>query len=106
MNNYQIPDISDAFNEKYGLGRFSHLPDKRNPWSSPYWFRKTFSLSSVDVGKTVWLEIDCINYRAEIWINERIVADREQIAGMFQRFGTVSWQYIILRTPSLCDAAV
>ena len=86
LNKYQIPDISDSFNEKHDLARFSHLPGKQNPWMSPWWFRKTFSLKSVDAGKTVWLEMDCINYRAEIWLNGRKVADKEYVAGYFERY--------------------
>lgn len=86
MNNYQIPDISDTFNEKHNLGRFSHLPGKQNPWTSPWWFRKTFSFKTVELRKTVWLEMDSINYRAEIWLNGQVIADREQVVGIFQRF--------------------
>ena len=86
MNNYQIPDISDPFNEKNDLARFSYLPGKRNPWTSPWWFRKTFVLKNVDAGKTVWLEMDCINYRAEIWLNGQMIANREQVVGIFERF--------------------
>ena len=86
MNNFQIPDLSDSFNEKQGFGRFSHLPGKQNPWTSPWWYRKTFSWGNVDAGKTVWLEVDCINYRAEIWLNGQMVADRVQVAGIFERF--------------------
>ena len=86
MNNYRIPDLSDVFNEKHNLGRFSHLPDKQNPWAAPWWFRRMFSMENVDDRKTVWLEIDCINYRAEIWLNGRMVAGREKVAGIFERF--------------------
>jgi len=86
MNNYLIPDMSDAFNEKHDLTRFSHLPGKQNPWTSPWWFRKTFSLESADAAKASWLEMDCINYRAEIWVNGRMVARRERVVGFFERF--------------------
>ena len=86
MNNLLIPDLSDAFNEKHNLGRFSHLQGKQNPWMTPWWFRKTFLWESVDAGKTVWLEVDCINYRAEIWLNGRMVAGRDSVVGLFERF--------------------
>jgi len=86
MNNYAIPDMSDAFNEAQNLTQYSHLPGNQNPWTSPWWFHRTFSLESVDAGQVTWLELDCINYRAEVWVNGRIVAGREQIAAMFQRF--------------------
>ena len=44
LNAYQIPDASDEFNAKHDLAKFSHLPDQRNPWSDPWWFRKEFTL--------------------------------------------------------------
>ncbi|MBN2244801.1 MAG: glycoside hydrolase family 2, partial [Candidatus Aminicenantes bacterium] len=44
MNNMKIPDASEEFNQKYDLGRFTHLPDGRNPWLDPYWFRTEFTL--------------------------------------------------------------
>jgi len=86
LNNDLIPDISDLFNEQHDLARFSHLPDKQNPWSSPWWFHKMFSLENINASGTVWLEMDCINYRAEIWLNGRMVAGPEQVAAFFQRF--------------------
>ena len=86
MNNMRIPDISDEFNEKYGLDKFSHLPGKENPWQKPYWFRNSFELPESYAGKTVWLNLDGINYRAEVWLNGKRVAGKDELAGMFQRF--------------------
>jgi len=34
----------------------------------------------------VWLNFDCINYRAEVWLNGAKVAEKDRMAGMFQRF--------------------
>ena len=85
-NNMRIPDASDAHNRCYHLNRFSHLPDKANPWSKPYWFRREFRLPEAYRGRTVWLHLDGINYRADVWVNGRQVADAKSVVGMFRRF--------------------
>jgi len=86
MNAYQIPDSSDEFNKRHDLARFSYLPDKRNPWRDPYWYRKEFELPALPPGRRVWLHFDALNYRADVWLNGQQIADRQQVAGMFQRF--------------------
>ena len=86
LNSFKIPDSSDAFNRKHGLARFSHLPDQRNPWRDPYWYRTDFELEPVPAGRQVWLQFNGINYRGEVWLNGQKVSDRKQMVGMFQRF--------------------
>jgi hypothetical protein len=36
LNNLRIPDASDEHNKRYDLSKYSHLPDKSNPWSRPW----------------------------------------------------------------------
>lgn len=86
MNNMQIPDASDDFNERFDLAKFSHLPDSSNPWAKPYWFRNEFNVPDDYDGKMVWLNLDGINYRADVWVNGQLVADSENTVGMFKRF--------------------
>ena len=86
LNNLKIPDASDAFNRRYNLEKFSHLPDKANPWSKPYWFRKTFTVPVDYAGKIVWLNLDGINYRADVWLNGKQIAMATNTVGMFKRF--------------------
>lgn len=83
MNNLKIPDASDEFSCQYDLGKYSHLPDMRNPWADPYWFWTQFELPVEFQGKFVWLNLEGINYRAEVWLNGCLIADSSQIAGMF-----------------------
>ncbi|MFV0420207.1 MAG: glycosyl hydrolase 2 galactose-binding domain-containing protein [Dysgonomonas sp.] len=46
-----------------------------------YWFRTEFSTPEEEYkGKKVWLQVDGINYRAEVWLNGNMVGN---IAGMF-----------------------
>lgn len=83
MNNMKIPDSSDEFNRRYGLGKYSHLPGRRNPWIDPYWFWTQFRLPSGYKGKYLWLNLEGINYRAEVWLNGHLVASSSQVVGMF-----------------------
>ncbi len=86
MNNMRIPDASDEFNRAYGLAKFSHLPDGRNPWADPWWFRKVFTLPEDFRDKRLWLTFEGINYRAEIWLNGRKLAGSKEVVGMFGRW--------------------
>ncbi len=85
LNNYQIPDASDEFNQEHDLARFSHLPDKRNPWKDPWWFRREFDVPRV-CGQRRRLVFDAINYRADVWLNGRKIADKTEIVGGLRRF--------------------
>ena len=86
MNNMYIPDASDSFNKEYHLGKYSHIPNEPNPWKKPYWYRTTFSVPASDVGRHFQLIFKGINYRAEVWLNGKIIADSSQMAGMFAQY--------------------
>ena len=83
LNNMKIPDASDDFNRSYDLAKFSHLPDGRNPWAGPYWFRTQFLLPEAYTGRQIWLNIEGINYRADVWLNGHLIADSKEVVGMF-----------------------
>lgn len=83
LNNMRIPDASDEFNKRYDLAKYSHLPGKRNPWADPYWFRTQFKVPKEYEGKVIWLRLEGINYRAEVWLNGSLIADSRKVVGMF-----------------------
>ena len=85
LNNFLIPDASDEFNEEHSLAKYSYLPDKRNPWKDPYWFRTEFMLPK-NCKTRQWLVFNAINYRAEVWFNGKLIAGSEDMAGAFLRF--------------------
>ena len=58
-----IPDISETGRDFY-----------------TYWFRTDFTVPQSFKGKTVWLQLDGINYRAEVWVNGNLLST---INGMF-----------------------
>lgn len=86
LNMMKIPDANDGENTRYDLLKYSHLPDHSNPFNRPYWFRVSFKLPPSYDGHVVWLHLDGINYRADIWLNGQQVANAKDIVGMFKRF--------------------
>ena len=96
LNNYKIPDVSDEFNLKYGLAKYSYLDGNANPWKDPYWFRKEFNLPESYKGKKLWLNFDGINYRADVWLNGQKIAGQQEMVGMFLRFKYDITQYAAL----------
>src|SRR5579863_8562296 len=86
MNNMLIPDASDVFNRQYHLEQYSYLPGEPNPWKKPYWYRTTFTVPAADKGRHFQLVFKGINYRAEVWLNRRLIADSSKMAGMFKEF--------------------
>jgi Exo-beta-D-glucosaminidase Ig-fold domain/Glycosyl hydrolases family 2/Glycosyl hydrolases family 2, TIM barrel domain/Glycosyl hydrolases family 2, sugar binding domain len=86
MNNMLIPDASDTFNRDYHLEQYSYLPGQPNPWKKPYWYRTTFSVPASDKGRHFQLIFKGINYRAEVWVNSKLIADSSRMVGMFEEF--------------------
>ncbi len=86
MNNYLIPDVSDDFNRRLGLDRYNHLSNGTNPWQQPWWYRTELAVPANWRGNRVWLKLDGINYRADVWVNGHMVASHDDVVGMFRRF--------------------
>ncbi|HTI11966.1 MAG TPA: glycoside hydrolase family 2 TIM barrel-domain containing protein [Puia sp.] len=86
MNNMLIPDASDSFNREFHLEQYSHMPNEPNPWKKPYWYRTLFSVPLSDRGQHFQLIFKGINYRAEVWLNGRLIADSARMVGMFAEY--------------------
>jgi beta-galactosidase/beta-glucuronidase len=84
-NNMLIPDISDEYNKDYGLLKYSHIKNT-NPWKQPYWFRNEFNVPATFTGKHLWLNFGEINYKAQVWLNGKIIADTTEMIGMERTF--------------------
>jgi exo-1,4-beta-D-glucosaminidase len=72
----------------YPIGEnFSNLPmPEDSPYHCGWWYRKTFTIPATERGKTLWLRFGGINYRANLWVNGRQVADDKQIAGAYRTY--------------------
>ena len=58
----------------------------KEQFENSWWYRTEFALSREEAEKTVLLELEGINYRANIWLNGKEVADSSEIIGAFRRF--------------------
>jgi exo-1,4-beta-D-glucosaminidase len=74
----------------YKIGaNFVHTPmDSTSPYAVPWWYRTTFTTSKamLEARGHVLLQFDGVNYRANIWLNGRRLADSSQVAGTYRRY--------------------
>jgi exo-1,4-beta-D-glucosaminidase len=52
----------------------------------PWWYRTEFTLPAGFAGERVWLRLEGVSYRAQIWLNGRRIADDKSIVGTFRSF--------------------
>ena len=72
----------------YPVGaNFSNIPmAPDSPYAVSWWYRKAFTVPSAYKGKTIWLKFDGINYRANIWLNGKQIANSDDIAGAWRTY--------------------
>jgi len=89
-----LPDPDYGINLKSFSG-FSSAPEgpfsnRDMPADSPYrcsfWFRTEFATPTAFSGKAAWLHFLGINYRANIWLNGKKIADRTEVAGAYRSY--------------------
>ena len=56
----------------------------QEPFDVPWWYRTSFNLDSI--ANNAQLDLNGINYSADIWLNGKQVADKNSIYGMFKRY--------------------
>ena len=66
---------------------FTNLPmDEDSPYKCPWWYRSEFRIPAGSEGKNIWLHFDGINYRANVWVNGKQIANSEQVAGAYRTY--------------------
>jgi len=72
----------------YPVGKmFSVLPmPKDSPFRCSWWYRTEFRTPASNGGASVSLHFDGINYRANIWLNGRKIADAKEVAGAYRTY--------------------
>jgi exo-1,4-beta-D-glucosaminidase len=82
MNLRQYPGVS------YPIGfNFSNVPmPADSPYAVSWWYRKEFTLPNVYSGKSVWLNFRGINYRANIFLNGKQIANSNDVAGAWRTY--------------------
>jgi exo-1,4-beta-D-glucosaminidase len=69
-------------------GIFARLPmSKDSPYHCGWWYRTEFLAPAASIkGERVWLHFGGINYRADLWVNGKKVADSTAIAGAYRTY--------------------
>ncbi|HEY1679137.1 MAG TPA: glycosyl hydrolase family 2 [Candidatus Sulfotelmatobacter sp.] len=57
-----------------------------SPYAVSWWYRKAFTLPASDKGKAIWLNFKGINYRANIFLNGKQIANDSDIAGAWRTY--------------------
>jgi exo-1,4-beta-D-glucosaminidase len=72
----------------YHIGQnFSNLPmPDDSPFRVSWWYRTEFSLSKNLRGRKIWLNFEGINFRANVWLNGKPIADSKKVAGSWRLF--------------------
>ena len=73
----------------YPIGQnFSNLPmPPDSPYHCGWWYRTEFNVPSAQgPERRFWLHFGGINYRGEIWVNGKKVADSSQVAGAYRNY--------------------
>ena len=71
---------------KIGANFVHTAMDPSSPYAVPWWYRTTFRVPASMLGKRVRLNFDGINYRANIWLNGKRIADSAAVAGTYRRY--------------------
>jgi exo-1,4-beta-D-glucosaminidase len=59
---------------------------KGSPFACAWWFRTEFAGPADAAGKTEWLHFLGINYRANIWVNGKKIAQEKDVAGTYRSY--------------------
>lgn len=66
----------------------------RTPFDVSWWYRTTFKLSDIK-DKHIELQFDGLTYRANIWLNGKQIASKDDVYGPFRRFSFDVTQYAV-----------
>lgn len=79
VHNHKYPEPYYGINNKIESKRIPDIAAVGRDFYT-YWFRTEFKVPASFQGKQVWLQVDGINYRAEVWVNGHLLSS---IKGMF-----------------------
>src|SRR5205814_963538 len=82
MNLRSVPGVT------YPIGaNFSNIPmQPDSPYIVPWWYRKEFLIPASYKGKALWLNFHGINYKANIWLNGKQIANSDDVAGAWRTY--------------------
>jgi len=65
--------------------RGGEIPED-SQFKSPWWYRTDFTLPVSPKGRNTWLSFHSINYKANIWLNGKLIADSAEIKGAYRLY--------------------
>ncbi|MGH8254557.1 MAG: glycosyl hydrolase 2 galactose-binding domain-containing protein, partial [Steroidobacteraceae bacterium] len=57
-----------------------------SPYAASWWYRTEFTLPQDYAGKTLWLGFKGINYKANVYLNGKLIADASQVIGAWRTY--------------------
>ncbi len=82
MNLRTIPGTQYAIGEDFSNLR---MPPE-SPFGCCWWYRTEFRVPAGYHGKQLWLQFEGINFRANVWLNGKRIADSRRVAGTFRSY--------------------
>jgi exo-1,4-beta-D-glucosaminidase len=82
MNLLQFPGYDP---NRHQLFANVDLPDK-SPYRCSFWFRTEFEVPHTAGKAVAWLNFLGINYRANVWLNGKKIASRDDVAGAYRAY--------------------
>jgi exo-1,4-beta-D-glucosaminidase len=76
---------ADNLRKLPGMGDSGGQPGK-NPYACSWWYRTEFQLPPDFRGRRVWLRLNGINSKANLWLNGKKLADAMDVAGAYRIF--------------------
>ena len=73
-----------GYSTKYDFANAEMPAD--SPYRCSWWYRTEFAAPAGDADATQWLRFDGINYRANIWLNGKRIADSKDVVGAFRAY--------------------
>ncbi len=80
-----LKSFPGAFNDNKRQAANLDMPTD-SPFRSSYWFRFEFAEPKDYANRRIWLHFLGINYRANIWLNGKQLADRTEVAGAYRAY--------------------
>ncbi len=73
-----------VYKDLYVGMNMEQVPEEQ--FRKPWWYRTEFVLTREQASSTVLIGFEGINYRADIWINGKKIAAKDEVTGAFRRF--------------------
>jgi exo-1,4-beta-D-glucosaminidase len=80
-----LKSFPGAFNDNKHQAANLDMPAD-SPFRCSFWFRTEFATPPAFANRLVWLNFTGINYRANIWLNGKQLANREDVAGAYRAY--------------------